>query len=325
MSSKHTLFVAAACALPLSIAACGSSSSENQIVPEGTHYGYVVSKAQVPTMPNDVNAFGLDLGAKTSSKPDGIVDNALGQVFATLTMLKFDIQGTITAAVDQGNILLLVDFQTKDFANASAAGLSVKLGANPMPAPCNSPTDCRHHLDGTGTFTIASDSPMDDLVAGKIVGGTFTGGPGDLTLQIAVGSTTPIKLALLHARVTATSISATGMTAILGGLVTKTELTTQVGPPLLTSVKTIFDRDCPVPRSPPGCNCGTGTTGALVESVVDVSPKDCALSIDELFGNPVVAPMLVPDSCSMDSCTTADALSIGIKVEAVKGTFPLGM
>jgi hypothetical protein len=326
MSSKHTLFVAASCALPLSIAACGGGDTENQNI-EGMHYGYVVGKASVPTMPNDVTAFALDLGSKTSSKPDGLPDNALGSVFSALTMLKFDIQGTITTAVDQGNILLLIDFQTKDFANAATAGLTVKLGANAMPAPCNGSADttCRHHLDGTGTFTIATDSPMDDVVAGKIAGGTFTGGPGDLTLQIAVGSTTPIKLALLHARATATSISATGMTAILGGVVTKTELTTQVGPPLLTSVKAVFDRDCPIPRSPPGCNCADGSTGALVGSVVDVSPKDCTLTIDELFGNPVVAPMLTPDSCSMDSCTTADSLSIGIKVEAVKGTFPLGM
>src|SRR5262249_34820781 len=123
MASKHSLLVAAVCALPLSMAACGSSDSGNTtITPEGTHYGYVVSKASVPTPTADVNAFGLDLGSKTSVKPDGIVDNALGQVFSSLTMLKFDIQGTITAAVDQGNILLLLDFQTKDFTNASASG-----------------------------------------------------------------------------------------------------------------------------------------------------------------------------------------------------------
>jgi hypothetical protein len=328
MSSKHSLFVAAICALPLSIAACGGGGTENQnIVPTGMHYGYVVSKAQVPTMPNDVTAFALDLGSKTSSKPDGLPDNALGAVFSALTMLKFDIQGTINTAVDQGNILLLVDFQTKDFTNADASGLTVKLGANAMPLPCNGSADttCRHHLDGTGTFTIATDSPMDEGVTGKIAGGTFTTGAnaGDLTLQIAVGSTTPIKLALLHARATATSISAAGMTAILGGLVTTTELTTQIGPPLLSSVKAVVARDCTGTGT--GCGCADGSTGALVLSVVDFNPKDCMVTVDELFTNPVVKPMLTPDSCSQDSCTAADSLSIGVKVQAVKGTFPLGM
>src|SRR5690349_11169124 len=122
MSSKHTI-LAAAIALPLSLAACGSSNndSEGNVTPQGTHYGYVVSKATVPTMPGDDTKFGLDLGAKTSSKPDGIVDNAIGTVFIALTGLKFDPGGTITTAIDHGDILLLLDFQTTDFSNASAS------------------------------------------------------------------------------------------------------------------------------------------------------------------------------------------------------------
>ena len=326
MSSKHTLLVAAICALPLSIAACGSSNNESEgnVTPTGTHYGYVVSKASVPTSTDQVNKLSLDLGAKTSSKPDGLPDNVIGQVFATLTGLKFDIQGTLTTAIDHGNILLLVDFQTSDFTNASASGLSVKLGANPMPAACTDANDtvCRHHLDGSAKFDIAPDSPSDALVAGTIAGGTFKGGPGNLTLQIAVGSTDPIKLDLARARATATSITATGMTAILGGVVTKTELTTQVGPPLLTSVQAVFNRDC-TDHTVAGCGCKAGSTGALVESVVDTMPKDCNLTVDELFGNAVVAPMLMPDVCATDSCTTPDSLSIGIGIEAVKATFPL--
>lgn len=326
MSSKHPILVAAVCALPLSIAACGSSDngSDGNITPQGTHYGYVVSKASVPTTTDQVNTIALDLGAKTSSKPDGLPDNVIGGAFATLTSLKFDIQGTITTAVDHGNILLLVDFQTTDFTNAGAAGLSVKLGANPMPAACTDANDmtCRHHLDGSAKFDIATDSPTDALVAGKIAGGTFNGGPGDLTLQIAVGSPTPIKLDLLHARAKATSITANGMTGIIGGLVTKAQLTTQVGPPLLASVQVVFDRDC-TDKAVAGCGCKAGSTGALIESVVDTMPKDCNLSVDELFGNSIVAPILTPDSCSMDSCAAADALSIGIGFEAVKATFPM--
>jgi hypothetical protein len=328
MSSKHTLLVAAICALPLSLAACGSSSgneTEGNVTPQGTHYGYVVSKATVPATAGQDTTFGLDLGTKTSSKPDGIADNAIGSVFIALTALKFDLEGTITTAVDHGNILLLLDFQTTDFSNAGAAGLEVKLGTNAMPAACTDANDmtCRHHLDGTAKFDIAADSPGDALVAGKIAGGKFTGGPGNLSLQIAIGSTTPIKLDLIHARATATSISATGMTAVLGGLVTKTELTAQVGPPLLTSVQAVYDRDCPQPRTAPSCNCKSGSTGSQIEAVVDFNPKDCVLTTDELFTNPIVGPMLVPDGCSMDTCAAGDALGIGIQVEAVKATFPM--
>src|SRR5712691_9412930 len=141
MAPNHSFLVAAAaCALPLSIAACGSSGDE-KITPTGTHYGYVVSKVSVPTTPNEVGQFGLDLGTRTSSKPDGNVENAIGMVLLGLKALTFDIQGPITTAVDRGSILLLVDFQTQDFTTSNGAGFEIKVGANPVPTPCTDAND----------------------------------------------------------------------------------------------------------------------------------------------------------------------------------------
>ena len=319
MTSKHSFLAAAVCALPLSIAACGGGS--DTIVPEGTHHGYVVSSASVPTTDIQAHDFALDLGTKTSSKQDGMVDNALGQAITALTMLNFDIQGTVTTAVDTGSILLLIDFQTKDFTNASASGFGIKLGAMPTPAACSSPTDtvCRHHLDGSASFQIATNSPT-DVVAGKVVNGTFNGGPGDLTLQIAIGSATaPINLNLVRARVRATAITETGITAIIGGLVTQDELMNQIGPAIQVQVAAILARDCTPPGPAPGCGChGTGAT--VVQFDRD---GDCKLSTAEILGAPVVKGLLLPDSCSTDSCKTPDALGFGVKVQAVKATFPM--
>lgn len=334
MTSKSTFLVAVICAAPLSIAACGGSS-DSTITPEGPHHGYVVSSASVPASDMQVRQFGLDLGSKTSSKPDGTVDNALGSALSALAALNFDIQGTVNTAVDQGSIILLIDFQTKDFSSSSAAGFGVKLGATPMPAACTGPTDptCRHHLDGTGTFTIAADSPMDAEVAGTIANGTFNGGPGDITLQIAIGSATaPIKLNLLHARAQATSITDAGLTAIVGGLVTQGELTTSIGPAIQVQVAGILDRDCPVAagatRTPPTCGCRASSTGATVVAALDGdltmgADKDCLISTAEVLGFPLVKSLLLPDSCSTDSCKTADSLSVGVQVKAVKATFPM--
>src|SRR5262249_16800319 len=144
----------------------------------------------------------------------------LGQVLGTLASMGFPIQSTIDDAINQGSIILLIDFQTKDFMNASAAGLSVKIGANPMPAACTNPTDlttCGKHLNGMASFSIDPKSPTDALVAGTIVNGTFNGGPGNIDLQIALGSTQPITLSLLDARAKATAITAGGMTATVDG------------------------------------------------------------------------------------------------------------
>jgi hypothetical protein len=332
MTPRQPFLVAAVCALPLSLVACGSSNSEEMIIPRGTHYSYVVSSAAVPTSDAQVHQFGLDLGTKTSSKLDGTVDNALGAALSGLAAFGFDIQGTITTAVDTGSILLLLDFQTEDFATSTAAGLTVKLGATTTPAPCNGSADttCRHHLDGMGTFTVAADSPADALLPGTIASGTFKGGPGDITLQIAIGSPTPIKLNLLHARAEASTITETGiMTGNLGGLVTQEQLTGQVGPAIAASVSSILDRDCPVAagvtRSPPDCSCKNPSTGLLVVHALDGDlvasggpAANCQITADEVLGFPLVKSLLQPDSCSADSCKAADSLSIGIKITAVK-------
>src|SRR5882672_41223 len=256
MPSKHLYFVAAACAYPLSLAACGGSGSDNEtpILPEGTHHGYVVSAVSVPTTSKEKADFGLDLGGLKSKALDGITDNKLGGLFQTLSGF-IDINTAVSKAIATGTILLLVDFQTKDLANSSAAGFGVELGAMPNPPACTDMNDmtCGHHLDGHGSFQIAAGSPTDAVVGGKIVGGAFTGGPGDVTVQLALGGGTPITLSLVRARVRAT-ISATGITDVnIGGLLTKTEIDTGLIPVLAVQVNDLLTQNCA--PSGTGCNC----------------------------------------------------------------------
>jgi hypothetical protein len=332
MESNRLLIVAASCALPLSILACGGSDdAPGTIVPEGTHHGYVVSKATViPASGHQPPELGLDVGSSTSATPDGKLDNQLGQAFVTLASLMFDVQGAIDTAINNAAISLLIDFQTKDFTASSAAGLEVKFGANPTPAACSSPADttCGNQLKGDAMFQIAANSPNDAPLAGKIVNGTFNSDAGDLTLQIALGAgTSPITMTLHHARAKASTISDTGiMTANLGGVLTVDDLTTQVGPAIKGQVDALLAANCTALDRPDlGCGC-TGTGATLVIMMVDGdtgTPKDCMISVEELLGNPIVKQSLKADSCSKDTCATADSLSVGIKIEAVKATFPM--
>jgi len=330
MRQNRSIFFVA-CALPLSLVACGSSGNDSPIIPEGTHYGYVVSKADTVPAAGHAADFGVDLGSKTSATLDGKVDNQLGEALSVLSSLGFNVQGTVDTAISHGSIILLVDFQTKNFVNTNAAGLSVKFGTNPTPSACSSPTDttCGHHLDGTASFQIAADSPNDTALAGKIVNGTFTSAAGDVSLQLAIGTTTPIEFNLLHARAKATTISETGMSLIVGGLLTQSDLMTKIGPAIKASVDAILATNCTAlnPMSAPKCGCAAGSTGEFIEGILDGdlpgTSKDCNISVEEILGYPVVAQLLTPDSCSKDSCSTADALSIGVKVQAVKATFPM--
>lgn len=298
--------------IPMSFVACGGD--DGQPTPEGMHYHYVANKVFVPTSSNESREYGLDLNG------DGTVDNQLGATLAALkSQANFDIQATIDKSVAEGSIILLADFQSKSFTSSSAAGIQVFLGTNPMPAPCNGSADttCGHHLDGTGTFDVDTNGPQNAALAGKIVGGTFTGGPGNLTLQIAVGGTNPIQLDLIGARVKASGISETGiMSAIFAGAVTKEDIDTKIIPAIQPQLATTIMRDCNMPTMPPGCGCTSGSTGATIISFFDAN-KDCAVSIDELKMNSLVMSLLQPD-------VTIDgkmALSLGIKATAVKANY----
>lgn len=283
--------------------------------PSGPHYTYVASKAAVPTNNTQARDFGLDLN------DDGQVDNQLGMVLGTLAGQGFEVQGAVDEAVLTGDIILLLDLQTPSFSSTTGAGLEVKLGATPTPAPCTNPDDittCGKHLDGNGTFTIAAGSPPNAGVTGKIAGGVFTGGPGDISLQIALGAD-PIQLDLIGARAKATTISETGIgSVILAGALTQEDLDTKVIPAVHSQLEPLITRDCLDLATPPDCGCGANSTGKTILGLFDTTPKDCTVSIEEIKTNSLIQSLLAPD-VTIDG---VEALSLGIKVEATKATFP---
>ena len=322
--------------LPMSLVACGSDTSQPK--PEGMHYHYVANQINVPTNNTQARSYGLDLNG------DGTVDNQLGMVLGTLSSMGFKVQDNINTAVADGSIILLVDFQTKDFNSTTAAGISLYLGSNPMPAACNGSADttCQHHLTGMGSFDAATNT--NTALAGKIVNGTFTGGPGHVTLQIALGGQQGIELDLIGARAKASDISATaiGSTtspntatsassggAILAGAVTQDDLNNKIIPAVQAQIAPIVVRDCcgtgntahPTcdPNATPSCGCMDGSTGKTILGLFDTSPKDCTVSISEIQNNSLIMSLLAPDVTIEGKM----ALSLGIQITTVGATFTI--
>ena len=309
-----------ATALPLSLLACGGDDGGGgTVTPEGDHYQYVSSRVFVPENNNQSREYGLDLNG------DNTVDNQLGMVLGTLATMGFEIQATVDEAVSEGSIILLVDFQTTDFTNAGAAGLKVLLGATPMPQPCTdplmpTPATCGQHLTGTGSFTINPASPSNAAVAGKIVNGSFTGGPGEITLQIALGGADAITLNLVGARAKASGITADGMTSVVfGGAITEDQLNSEVIPAIAAQLEPTIAGDCTDRTNPTGgCGCMAGSTGKTVLDLFDSMPKDCTVTALEIQNNSLIQSLLAPD-VTIDGMP---ALSLGIKAEGKKATFP---
>jgi len=309
MSRVHSiLFLSSALTLA---AACGGGE-EGDIEPKGPVTAYVVSQTFVPTSSPTATEFGLDLNG------DKVVDNQLGSVLATLGGQGFNVQAAVDTAVNEGGIILLMEVQAENFSSAGAVGLQVFLGDMPMPAACASTTDttCRKHLDGNGSFSIGTDSPTDAKVTGKIAGGTFTGGPGNISLKIALGGPQGVQLDLSGARAKATGISADKIdSVIVAGALTQEDLNTQVIPAIHTQLVPIITEDCPTPTAA-DCGCMANSTGKTVLGLFDTNPKNCVLTVEEISNAPLIKSLLAPD-------VTIDgkmALSLGLKVSAVKAT-----
>lgn len=321
---KHISLVLLTAALPL--AACGGGD-EGQPVPEGEKYTYVVATASVPTSASQATKdFGIDLDG------DGRKDNALGSVLATLKGQGLDVQPSLTDAVNDGSIVLLAEFQTKSFSAASASGLRVFLGDSTMitPAACTDPlmiATCGQHLKGTGSFKISASSPTTALVSGPIVGGTFKGGPGTISLQISLtAGAAPLQLDLLGARAELSTITDASIgKGIVAGAISKADLDDKILPAIKGQLDAQVAACTGTPKTPPLCGCMSGSGAAQILSLFDTTPADCAVSLDEIKNNSIIKTLLAPDvECNATGCVangTPNALSIGLGVTAVKGTF----
>jgi len=318
LSARSTIYVLAMAA-SLGLAACGGDDGGSLPEPEGEHHTYVVDSVSIPLDADEAEELGFDIDG------DGTVDNQLGNILSALIQAgggDLDLQGSITESVDAGEILLLADIQATALTSAAACGFSLYLGENPQPTPCTNPDDpltCRQHLDGTGTFDVDPSSPDDVTVRGNIVGGRFTGGPGDLALQIAFGETA-INLTLIEARAEINGITETGFDqSKVGGAVPDEVIQNEVLPAVATAVNDIMTEDCPAPRTPPTCGCMDGSTGETLMGIFDEN-GDCDVPEQEVRENSLIVTLLRPD-VDTDGDDPPDALSVGVGATAVAGTW----
>lgn len=178
---------------------------------EGDRYRYVVASMTLPSSTSQARILSLDLD------DDGRNDNALGSVFALFKGQGLDVQPAVNDALNYGSYVQLVEFQTTSFVAASGAGLQMFFG-DPMsftPSACvdpNRPDTCGQHLKETGSFKILENSPRNSTLLGRVAFGTFSGGPGRLSVQMPfIFSVTPVQLDLIGARVVLSMINSSSL------------------------------------------------------------------------------------------------------------------
>lgn len=286
---------------------------EDPVIPVLPYRYYVIDHLSVPTTTADANQVGLDLDA------NGTVDNKLGSVIATLTTLGVDAEATVTQSIDRGDSILLARIGTTSFADAPQATFQTFAGTDPSIEPCNgeSDTECRHHLQGTASFSAMSD-PTGKPMLGSFGGGTFYGTGGELVVRLAVLGADPIDLVLMGSKAQIQMATDTQIgNAQLAGAVSQDDIDNKVLPAVHENMTAAVARDCTAPTSPPTCGCADNSDGKSALGMFDKDPVDCSISFTEISDNTLVKAMLKPD-------VTIDGkmgVSLGVTATAVMAQF----
>ncbi|HTM21013.1 MAG TPA: hypothetical protein VL172_10910, partial [Kofleriaceae bacterium] len=314
------------------------------IDPAGTDNLFVVNRLLLPTTATQANSYGLVLDGNPQNRPN----NALGQILSTLASQSSDVslQDSIDKQINTGGIILLNRIKATALTMATGVGSWIYLGdpATATPAPCTDELDtvCGHHLDGTGTFTTDAASPNDARVSGHIIGGQFTGGPGTVTIQIALteGSADAVTLNLIGARmvgnVTADGMGSEGSPAKLGGAITDSDLHEHVLPALQGILSDNIDKYCTgIDNGTDACGCEDGSTGRTLLDLFDETDTngdpnpDCMVTLEELEANSLISSLLAPDVDLLDGDGNfnprkdgvKDSLSLGIAFTTTTADF----
>jgi len=325
--------------MSLAIGACGGGGDDDGdddggstvVDPAGTDTTWMVDTLLMPTSASEATQLGLNLDGDELGRKD----NALGQIMAALAGAageSFNINETIDESVRSGTLLLLVRMKATALTTATGVGMWVYLGENESPAACVDENDmvCGLHLDGAGSADIKASSPTDALVVGDNIAGRFEGGPGTLSLELALTDGAPISVELIGARAIATIASdgATLSNGIIAGAITDSDLQGEVLPAVHSALTDSIAEDCT--GTVPDC-CEDGSTGATIVGLFDNAPADCAVSLEEVKESNLIKSLLTPDVDLLDaggnynplSDGEKDSLSLGVGFTAISGTFTI--
>jgi len=315
-------------ALVLSVAAACSGGSNGtpdawvcpDICPDSDQQ-YVVDSNQLPSSAEEATRLALDIDG------DGARENLLGALFAMSQDPRVDFPGSVQRGVARGETLTLLELRATGLTTAPDAGLAIYLGDDPVPVPCTSPADertCGQHLDGNGSFDLALDSPLDQLLAGDLVGGALRAGPGRAEIRLWLGAGAPIPIRLIGARfeaqVNATSGTLTNGT--IGGAIMSDEFDDVLLPAIADYIRAAVDADCAAGNVP--C-CAPLTAGEAFLEMLDFD-GDCVLDSTELasFGGPDLLDLdLLDDTGTFNPNIDGidDSTSFAIGFTAVGATF----
>lgn len=285
-------------------AGCGGSTEEN-LPPQGEKYRFVANQIK---MPQSKTQYAFDLDGNGQS------ENRLGGLLSTLSAFaKVDAQKGIDGALSSGDLLLLVELQTRDLREATQVGATLQ-GAKAQAMP---------DFTGAGTFVVDSAQPTASFV-GTISAGRFRSpSPAQSSQRVTVELRLPLfsgapalPLRLTNAHLEFDAAAAALGSGQLHGAIGAADVQSAIVPALSVLIGGVSD-----PNILLLFDTGDGAGGAC--SNPDGSSGkagDGAISPCEVAGNGLVKMLLEPD-VALTAGGAKDAISVGLGFTAVKASF----
>jgi hypothetical protein len=252
------------------------SDSDTDTGPTPRHY--VTDSIELPFNDATATAFAKDLDG------DGDLDDAIGQILSQMTgVLGGDTFGRASdEAIAAGTLVDLHSIVADDLVDTASATWRIYVGDD-APDP---------DFGGAGAFAIAADSPRDSFVEGMIVAGTFTGGPGTVTVELSIFASEPMKVELVGALLDAT-VTEDACSGRLTGAVRREDFDGAIASAWFAAIDAELAADCPA-------GCAPGSVGERILGLFDAD-ADGVVTEDEFRGSDLYATVAVPDVDLLDA------------------------
>ncbi|MFN8623763.1 MAG: hypothetical protein U0869_23730 [Chloroflexota bacterium] len=272
------------------------------------HVHAVEKTLTLPTSNTEAAALALDLDHDAGRNPD----NQLGKVLAAFAAQGVDLVGLQASAITSGTMVSLHAIAADSLVNDRTAAWRVFVG-KPKASP---------HLDGTDRLAVSPTGLRGTWLPGRIKNRRFTGGPGTIPLQIAIGTNgAPITLRLTMARIRARCTASGCTDGIVAGVLSKAQVDAVLVPGFADRFNAIVQASCPDPGDP--CDA----TAQSLLSLFDNAPQDHTISVTEIAESPLVSSILKPDldlflaNGKRGKDGVKESLSVGAGFTTVKATF----
>lgn len=278
----------------------GGGGDDMELPTTGTYYRYVLDDLVLPGNGVTADELAFDVDGKGDA-----TDNALGSIISILAGIDVQLQPQVDSAITGGDLVSLHEMRADDISSDESVSWEVYLGQPMSESP---------KFDGTDAFTLNSAVSTEPLV-GRIGGGTYTGGPGEVAISLTVGSQT-IDVTLRGARVRA-SITGDGVEGKLGGALSLEEINNEILPAVAGFVDDAVQNDC---TAGTGCSCESGSVGGTLQEFFDAD-GDCSISATEIKDHDLVKAAMRPDVDLLGDDGTADSMSFGVGFHGVRAEF----